>query len=121
MTSDVAARLGSLSQDHREGRLSLKAYRSLRAPLLDMLVAPEPPPPPAMEAAAPTAASPAWEPRDGDPALTTRPRSPTQATAAKQEAAVEALAVAGFERPRQAHPMTVGLVLLAGAGVVAAG
>jgi hypothetical protein len=38
MSKDVAARLSALAQDHREGRLSLAAYRDLRAPLLDLLV-----------------------------------------------------------------------------------
>jgi formylglycine-generating enzyme required for sulfatase activity len=37
MSKDVAARLYALAQDHREGRLTLAAYRTLRAPLLDSL------------------------------------------------------------------------------------
>src|SRR4051812_45299726 len=41
MSHDVAARLAALSQDHREGRLTVSAYRSLRAPLLDRLVTAE--------------------------------------------------------------------------------
>jgi hypothetical protein len=36
-TADVVARLQVLARDHREGRLSLEAYRKLRAPLLDTL------------------------------------------------------------------------------------
>jgi hypothetical protein len=38
MTKDVAARLDALAHDYREGRLSLAAYRNLRAPLLDLLI-----------------------------------------------------------------------------------
>lgn len=38
MSKDVAARLDALAQDYREGRLSLAAYRNLRAPLLDLLI-----------------------------------------------------------------------------------
>lgn len=38
MTKDVAARLDALAHDYREGRLSLVAYRNLRAPLLDLLI-----------------------------------------------------------------------------------
>lgn len=38
MSKDVAARLDALAHDYREGRLSLVAYRNLRAPLLDLLV-----------------------------------------------------------------------------------
>lgn len=37
MSADLAARLRSLAQDHQAGRLSLSAYRKLRAPLLDSL------------------------------------------------------------------------------------
>jgi len=33
----LVARLHTLARDHREGRLSLEAYRKLRAPLLDCL------------------------------------------------------------------------------------
>ncbi len=58
MSQDVAARLAALSQDHREGRLTVSAYRSLRAPLLDMLVTAEP-----LADAEPV-----------DPSTTTRPR-----------------------------------------------
>jgi hypothetical protein len=36
-STDVIARLHVLARDHREGRLSLEAYRKLRAPLLDSL------------------------------------------------------------------------------------
>lgn len=89
MSQDVAARLGALSQDHREGRLTLSAYRSLRAPLLDMLVTPEP-----AEGAAPTVtrevvprseAAPAA--MDPDPSTTTRPRHrPPLASAARSHA-----------------------------------
>jgi hypothetical protein len=60
MSQDVAARLGALAQDHREGRLTLSAYRSLRAPLLDMLVTPAP------AGGADTTVT--------DPSTTTRPR-----------------------------------------------
>lgn len=35
--ADLVARLQVLARDHREGRLSLEAYRKLRAPLLDTL------------------------------------------------------------------------------------
>ncbi len=38
MSKDVAARLDALAHDYREGRLSMAAYRNLRAPLLDLLV-----------------------------------------------------------------------------------
>src|SRR6185369_6480906 len=58
MSQDVAARLAALAQDHREGRLTVSAYRSLRAPLLDMLVAAES----------------RVEPEPVDPFTTTRPR-----------------------------------------------
>lgn len=37
MSADLAARLRSLAHDHQAGRLSLAAYRKLRAPLLDSL------------------------------------------------------------------------------------
>lgn len=37
MSKDVAERLDALTNDYREGRLSLAAYRNLRAPLLDLL------------------------------------------------------------------------------------
>lgn len=40
MSKDVAARLEALTQDYREGRLSLAAYRNLRAPILDVLMSP---------------------------------------------------------------------------------
>lgn len=40
MSADVAARLRSLAQDHSAGKLSLDAYRKLRAPLLDSLSLP---------------------------------------------------------------------------------
>lgn len=33
----LVARLSALAREHREGRLSLEAYRKLRAPLLDCL------------------------------------------------------------------------------------
>ena len=39
MSKDVAARLDALAHDYREGRLTLSSYRSLRAPLLDLLAA----------------------------------------------------------------------------------
>lgn len=39
MSADLAARLRALTQDYHEGRLNLAAYRALRAPLLDTLVA----------------------------------------------------------------------------------
>lgn len=38
MSKDVAERLDALTHDYREGRLSLAAYRNLRAPLLDVLI-----------------------------------------------------------------------------------
>ena len=38
MSADLAARLRQLAHDHHDGRLDIKAYRSLRAPLLDTLV-----------------------------------------------------------------------------------
>lgn len=38
MSADLAARLRELAKDHHAGRLSLTAYRKLRAPLLDSLV-----------------------------------------------------------------------------------
>jgi hypothetical protein len=38
MSKDVAARLDALTHDYREGRLSLTAYRNLRAPILDVLM-----------------------------------------------------------------------------------
>ncbi|MDB6087539.1 MAG: hypothetical protein JWN85_323 [Gammaproteobacteria bacterium] len=41
MSDDVAGRLRALAQDCFEGRLTLPAYRRLRAPLLDSLVAHE--------------------------------------------------------------------------------
>jgi formylglycine-generating enzyme required for sulfatase activity len=37
MSTDLAARLRLLVQDHRDGRLTLAEYRNLRAPLLDSL------------------------------------------------------------------------------------
>ena len=37
MSTDLAARLRLLAQDHHEGRLTLAEYRKLRAPLLDSL------------------------------------------------------------------------------------
>jgi len=37
MSEDVANRLRGLAQDHRQGRLTLHAYRKLRAPLIDSL------------------------------------------------------------------------------------
>lgn len=39
MSADLAARLRALAQDYHEGRINLAAYRTLRAPLLDSLVA----------------------------------------------------------------------------------
>jgi formylglycine-generating enzyme required for sulfatase activity len=39
MSADLAARLRTLAQDYHEGRINLAAYRTLRAPLLDSLVA----------------------------------------------------------------------------------
>ena len=36
-SADKVARVQALARDHREGRLSLEAYRKLRAPLLDTL------------------------------------------------------------------------------------
>jgi hypothetical protein len=38
MSDDVAARLRALAQESFEGRLSVVAYRRLRAPLLDSLL-----------------------------------------------------------------------------------
>jgi hypothetical protein len=38
MNDDVAARLRALAQESFEGRLSVAAYRRLRAPLLDSLI-----------------------------------------------------------------------------------
>jgi formylglycine-generating enzyme required for sulfatase activity len=38
MSADLAERLRSLARDYHEGRIDLRAYRSLRAPLLDSLV-----------------------------------------------------------------------------------
>lgn len=38
MTSEAAARLRSLAQEHHDGRLDLAGYRALRAPLLDSLL-----------------------------------------------------------------------------------
>lgn len=37
MSADLAARLRALAQDHHAGKLTLAAYRKLRAPLLDSL------------------------------------------------------------------------------------
>lgn len=37
MSEDIGARIASLAQDYREGRLNRAAYRRLRAPLLDSL------------------------------------------------------------------------------------
>lgn len=37
MSKDVAERLDALAHDYRDGRLTLEAYRNLRAPLLDLL------------------------------------------------------------------------------------
>jgi formylglycine-generating enzyme required for sulfatase activity len=38
MSADLAERLRTLARDYHEGRIDLRAYRSLRAPLLDSLV-----------------------------------------------------------------------------------
>ncbi len=56
MTKELALRLGLLAKDRSEGRLTLQAYRKLRAPLLDKL--------------APNAEE------DAEAWLVTRPRSP---------------------------------------------
>ena len=74
MSQDVAARLAALSQDHREGRLTVSAYRSLRAPLLDMLVTAE-----SLVGAEPV-----------DPFTTTRPRHRPPAVGTAVGAAVGA-------------------------------
>jgi hypothetical protein len=43
LSADPVARLRVLTQDHREGRLNLKAYRKLRGQLLDALDSGPPP------------------------------------------------------------------------------
>jgi len=63
VTKDLALRLGLLAKDRSEGRLTLQAYRKLRAPLLDKL-APNPE-------------------DDSDAWLVTRPRSPPRAANAE--------------------------------------
>jgi formylglycine-generating enzyme required for sulfatase activity len=92
MSADVAARLRALTQDYHEGRLNLAAYRALRAPLLDSLVA-----------AVPSAA-------DMD---ITRPRAVRPATAAPVEDAP-----GGVQPPgrRPFGPVLIALALAALAG-----
>ena len=113
MSQDVAARLGALSQDHREGRLSLSAYRSLRAPLLDMLVTPEPAagaePTVTRELVPKSEVAPAA--MDSDPATTTRPRHRLPlAAAARTEAHAPARAGAQAHISETATAEQAGLI-----------
>jgi formylglycine-generating enzyme required for sulfatase activity len=95
MSADLAARLRALTQDYHEGRLNLAAYRALRAPLLDSLVA-----------AVPNAAD----------MEVTRPRAARPATTAPSESAS-----APAEAPRRRwlpFLIVAGVSILAAAGLV---
>ncbi|MEP7243450.1 MAG: SUMF1/EgtB/PvdO family nonheme iron enzyme [Gammaproteobacteria bacterium] len=104
MSQDLAERLGSLARDHREGRLSLRAYRDLRAPLLDLLVT-----------------------RQSVDVDTTRPRMTSRPVAAEAVvAAVQSATSVGLNAPdgrahnrRAARSGVLGaVVVLVGAGAV---
>jgi formylglycine-generating enzyme required for sulfatase activity len=79
MSADLAARLRALTQDYHEGRLNLAAYRALRAPLLDTLVA-NVPAAADMEVTRPRAVRPAPAPTTGQTTgqATAQTPSPTQ-------------------------------------------
>jgi formylglycine-generating enzyme required for sulfatase activity len=101
MSKDVAARLGSLAKDHREGRLTLLAYRKLRAPLLDSLMT--------------------RDVAEGDVATTTQPRSRAQAALSLAPAALAAdAALPGSSTPRKRRfsPAAVTVAIVASLGAV---
>lgn len=94
MSADLAARLRALTQDYHEGRLNLAAYRALRGPLLDSLVAAVPSAAD-MEITRPRAARPVSSPPAESTAADTQPQSAQKGRGGIIAIVVAAVAVAG--------------------------
>src|SRR5688572_1955602 len=107
MSKDVAARLYALAQDHREGRLTLAAYRQLRAPLLDSLST--------VNLSAPESST------ITQPLLKARAAPAAREAARAREAAQPAEAPAVPQAPRSFIPRAAWMMGVAGGVLIAAG